>query len=142
MYRLAAASVLARNRPQLSRARDEVAEADRFGLGTTLLSAEADRERLNAGDTVGGTFTPHCAAIHPAKLVRGLAGCVERRGGRIFERSPAIAIQPGRVITATGIVKADVVVQATEGYTPTLSWAATPDRSGLLVGDRHGAAAG
>ena len=113
--------VLARNRPQLSRARDEVAEADRFGLGTTLLSAEAARERLNAANTVGGTFTPHCAAIHPAKLVRGLAGCVERRGGRIFEGSPAIAIQPGRVITATGIVKADVVVQATEGYTPTLA---------------------
>ena len=113
--------VLARNRPQLTRARDEVAEADRFGLGTTLLSAEAARERLNAANTVGGTFTPHCAAIHPAKLVRGLAGCVERRGGRIFEGSPAIAIQPGRVITATGIVKADVVVQATEGYTPTLA---------------------
>ena len=113
--------VLARNRPQLTRARDEVAEADRFGLGTTLLSAEAARERLDAANTVGGTFTPHCAAIHPAKLVRGLAGCVERQGGRIFEGSPAIAIQPGRVITATGIVKADVVVQATEGYTPTLA---------------------
>ena len=113
--------VLARNRPQLSRARDEVAEADRFGLGTTLLSAEAARERLNAANTLGGTFTPHCAAIHPAKLVRGLARCVERRGGRIFEGSPAIAIQPGRVLTATGIVKADVVVQATEGYTPTLA---------------------
>jgi glycine/D-amino acid oxidase-like deaminating enzyme len=77
--------VLARNRPQLTRARDEVAEADRFGLGTPLLSAEAARERLDAANTVGGTFTPHCAAIHPAKLVRGLAGCVERRGGRIFE---------------------------------------------------------
>ena len=113
--------VLARNRPQLSRARDEVAEADRFGLGTTLLSAEAARERLNAANALGGTFTPHCAAIHPAKLVRGLARCVERRGGRIFERSPAIAIQPGRVLTATGTVKADVVVQATEGYTPTLA---------------------
>ena len=113
--------VLARNRPQLSRARDEVAEADRFGLGTTLLSAEAARERLNTANALGGTFTPHCAAIHPAKLVRGLARCVERRGGRIFERSPAIAIQPGRVLTATGTVKADVVVQATEGYTPTLA---------------------
>ena len=113
--------VLARNRPQLSRAQDEVAEADRFGIGTTLLSAEAARERLDAANTVGGTFTRHCAAIHPDKLVRGLAGCVERRGGRIFERSPAIAIQPGRVITATGIVKAEVVVQATKGYTPTLS---------------------
>ena len=113
--------VLARNRPQLSRARDEVAEADRFGLGTTLLSAEAVRERLNASNTVGGSFTPHCAAIHPAKLVRGLAECVERRGGQIFEGSRATAIRPGRVITATGVVKADVVVQATEGYTPTIA---------------------
>ena len=113
--------VLARNRPQLSRARDEVAEAGRFGLGTTLLSAEAARERLDAANTLGGTFTPHCAAIHPAKLVRGLAETVERRGGRIFERSPATAIQPGRVITSRGIVKAEIVVQATEGYTPSLA---------------------
>lgn len=113
--------VLARNRAQLSRARAEAAEADRFGLGTTLLTADAARERLDAANTVGGTFTPHCAAIHPAKLVRGLAECVERKGGRIFEGSPATAIQPGRVITATGTVKADVVVQATEGYTPTLA---------------------
>ncbi len=113
--------VLARNRPQLSRAQEEAAEADRFSLGTMLLSAEAARERLDAANTVGGTFTPHCAAINPAKLVRGLAECVERRGGRIFEGSPATAIQPGRVVTATGIVKAEIVVQATEGYTPTLA---------------------
>ena len=33
-----------------------------------------------ASDVLGGTFTPHCAAIHPARLVRGLAEAVRRRG--------------------------------------------------------------
>ena len=28
----------------------------------------------------GGTYTPHCAAVDPARLVRGLAEAVERRG--------------------------------------------------------------
>src|SRR5690242_999238 len=61
--------VVARNRAHMARAQAEVAEADRFGLGTVLLTADAARERLDAANTVGGTFTPHCAAIHPAKLV-------------------------------------------------------------------------
>ena len=40
------------------------------------------------GDRVlGATFTPHCARVHPARLVRGLARAVERRGGRIHERT-------------------------------------------------------
>jgi hypothetical protein len=111
--------VLARNRAQLSRAQEEAAEADRFSLGTMLLSAEAARERLDAANTVGGTFTPHCAAINQ-KAVRGLAECVERRGGRIFEGSPATAIQPGRVVGDRDC-PGEISVQATEGYTPTLA---------------------
>src|SRR5262249_48290089 len=66
----------------------------------------------------GGTYTPNCAAIHPAKLVRGLARAVERRGVRIYERSRATRVAPGRVETPHGIVRAPIVVRATEGYTP------------------------
>ena len=32
-----------------------------------------------ATDVLGGTYTPHCAAVDPARLVRGLAEAVERR---------------------------------------------------------------
>ena len=37
---------------------------------------------------------PDCAAVHPARLVRGLARAVERRGGRIFEGTPGPRAAP------------------------------------------------
>ncbi|MFN8194802.1 MAG: FAD-binding oxidoreductase [Nocardioidaceae bacterium] len=64
--------------------------------------------------------TPHCAAIHPAKTVRGLAEVVERRGVRVLEQTRVLALEPGRVRTEHGTVTADVVVRATEGYTASL----------------------
>ena len=113
--------VLARSQPQLTRARHEIEESDRFGLGTVQLDADAARGRLAATDVLGATYTPHCAAIQPAKLVRGLARVVEQRGARIYEGTAALAIEPGTVRTATGTVHARHVVRATEGYTARLA---------------------
>ena len=70
-----------------------------------------------ATEVLGGTFTPHCAAIHPARLVRGLLGVVRRAGVLVYERTPVLSIQPGRVVTRRGTVRARHVVRATEGYT-------------------------
>jgi glycine/D-amino acid oxidase-like deaminating enzyme len=112
--------VLARTQPQLERAREEVAESDRFGLGVELLDADRARKRLNATDVVGASYTPHCAAIQPAKLVRGLADAVERRGARVLEHTPVTAIEPHAVHTGAGTVRAQYVVRATEGYTARL----------------------
>jgi glycine/D-amino acid oxidase-like deaminating enzyme len=78
-------------------------------------------EHLRAVPNLGGMFTPHCAAIHPARLVRGLARAVERRGIAIHEQTAATAIEPGRVHTARGTVRADVVVRATEAFTSQLA---------------------
>jgi glycine/D-amino acid oxidase-like deaminating enzyme len=113
--------VLARSEPHLARARDEVAESEQFGLGTTLLDADQARARLAATDVLGATYTPHCAAIHPAALVRGLADVVDGRGARIYEQTPALRIEPHRVRTPAGDIRADFVVRATEGYTATLA---------------------
>jgi glycine/D-amino acid oxidase-like deaminating enzyme len=112
--------VLARNQAQWTRARAEAEEARELGLDDVLLDADEARERCGATDVLGATYTPHCAAIHPARLVRGLARAVERRGVRIAERTPATAIAPGRVSTTRGVVRAEVVVRATEGYTRSL----------------------
>jgi glycine/D-amino acid oxidase-like deaminating enzyme len=49
-----------------------------------------------------------------------LATAVERHGAVLHEATRATAIEPGRVRTDRGTLKADVVVRATEGYTPTL----------------------
>jgi glycine/D-amino acid oxidase-like deaminating enzyme len=113
--------VLARSPAQLRRARDEVAEAADFGLGTTLLERADASARLNATRVLGADFTPHCAAIQPAKLVRGLADVVETRGARILERTTVTALEPHTVRTAAGSVHAEFVVRATEGYTARLA---------------------
>ena len=115
--------VLARSAAQLARARDEVEEARSFGFGEEdlrLLGADEARQRCGASRVLGGTYTPHCAAIHPARLARGLARVVERRGVRIYEQTPATALEARTVHTVRGRVRADVVVRATEGYTPAL----------------------
>jgi glycine/D-amino acid oxidase-like deaminating enzyme len=112
--------VVARSEPQLRRARDDAEEAGEFCVDLELLDADAARRRLAATHLVGGTYTPHCAALHPAKLARGLADAVARRGAAIHERTVALAIEPGAVRTERGTVQADVVVRATEGYTPGL----------------------
>jgi glycine/D-amino acid oxidase-like deaminating enzyme len=114
---------VARSAVQLQRARDDVADAREWGFGADdlrLLDEQEARERLAATSVVGGTFTPHCAVIHPARLVRGLARAVEARGVTIYEQTPVTDIVPGVVHTTRGDVRAEIVVRATEGYTPTL----------------------
>ena len=115
---------VARTPVQLLRARQEVDAARSWGRGeddVRLLDRDQARARLDAAGTLGGTYSPDCAAIHPARLVRGLATAVERRGGRIHERTPVRRIEPGRAVTDHGTVRAGVVVRATEGYTGTLA---------------------
>ena len=75
---------------------------------------------LAAEGVLGGSFTPHCATVHPARLVRGLARAVEASGAHIFEQTTVRSIQPGQVETDAGTVRAEVVLRATEGYTPQL----------------------
>ncbi|MFC0508121.1 NAD(P)/FAD-dependent oxidoreductase [Micromonospora costi] len=115
--------VLARTDAQLGRARAAVEEARAFGFGPedlALLDAGEAAARCAAEGVRGGTYTPHCAAVHPAKLVRGLARAVERLGVTIHERTPVHEIRPGAAVTPAGRVRAPVVVRATEGYTPQL----------------------
>jgi glycine/D-amino acid oxidase-like deaminating enzyme len=88
--------------------------------GLELLSKE-EAEGLARGTRVlGGIYTPNCAAIHPLKLVRGLASWVESRGVSLFEGTTASEIKPGALLTDHGTVRAEIVVRATEGYTPSL----------------------
>jgi glycine/D-amino acid oxidase-like deaminating enzyme len=72
---------------------------------------------IGCTSNLGAIFTPHCAAMHPAKFARGLARAVERDGVTIYEHTPVVAIEAGGVRTAHGNVQADVVVRATEAFT-------------------------
>jgi glycine/D-amino acid oxidase-like deaminating enzyme len=116
--------VLARTPVQLERAHEEIAEFREYGFGEEdhrLLTAEEARAELNATDVLGATYTPHCAAIQPARLVRGLAEVVERMGVQIYERTPVTSIWHGEARTPHGSVKAETIVRATEGYTKSIS---------------------
>jgi glycine/D-amino acid oxidase-like deaminating enzyme len=116
--------MLARSSAQLERAREEVSEASEFGLGEQdlrLLSAADATAMAAATDVVGGTFTPHCAAIHPARLVRGLAEVVRQSGITVYEGTEVLALRPGSLATTHGTVRARYVIRATEGYTPSIS---------------------
>jgi glycine/D-amino acid oxidase-like deaminating enzyme len=114
---------LARTPTQLTRVREEVDEARAWGFGAAdvgWLSADEARAHVGATDVLGAVYTPHCAAIHPARLARGLAQVVERQGVRIVERTRARAVEPGVVRTVYGDVRAERVLRATEGYTSLL----------------------
>ena len=111
---------LVRNDPQHERATHTIEIARSFGFGDEHLRW-MDRDEASAvcGATRvrGAVFTPHCAAVHPGKLVHGLASAVVKRGVTIHEHTVVERIDPGRVTTARGRVRAEVVVRATEGYT-------------------------
>jgi glycine/D-amino acid oxidase-like deaminating enzyme len=114
---------LARNPAQFERVSAEVAATHALGFTNDdhqMLSADEARRQVNASRAVGGAFTPHCAALNPAKLIYGLGEAVERAGVTIYEQTPATAIEPGRVTAVGGTVRAEVIVRATEAFTSRL----------------------
>jgi glycine/D-amino acid oxidase-like deaminating enzyme len=122
-YQRGGTVVLARTPLQLERIRADVATSHERGFSEDderLLGREEARTLLAAENVLGGSFTPHCAAIHPARLVRGLARVVEASGVPIFEKTRVHGIEAGRVETDAGTVRAGIVLRATEGYTARL----------------------
>jgi len=118
---------LARSPAQLPRLAAAVAEEHRYGAteeDVRLLGAAEARAAIPASHVVGGAFTRHCAAVHPGRLVHGLARAVERRGVRVHEGVRVRRIDPRRVqfehAGGRGVARADVVVRATEAFTARL----------------------
>lgn len=111
----------ARSRVQLAAARAEFAESEEYGVDRIALwGTDTVGSRFGAADAIAATFTPDCARVHPAKLVRGLARVVERRGTTIAERTEVLSWRDGVVRAVSGgvtrMVRAGTVVNATEGY--------------------------
>jgi len=114
---------LARRPAQLDRLRAHIAEARTFGFGdddVRMLDATEAAQRCRAEGVLAASYTPHCAVVHPLRLVHAVAAAARRRGVRIHERTAATDIAPGHVDTDHGRVSADVVVLATEAYGCTL----------------------
>ena len=102
----------------------DAAEADYRQVGLpdhyARLDAAALAQRVQIEGAVAALFSPHCAVVHPGKLVRGLARAVERRGGVIYEQTEVTGFDTEeggpRLRTAHGDVRADTIVLAGEAY--------------------------
>ena len=109
---------VARNPAQAQRLLAEVEEDRRWGVdGIEVLTAAEAADRVRVDRLVLGSFNPHCARIQPARLARGLADVVERLGVTVYEQTPVTEIAPGRAETPRGVLRAPVILRATEGFT-------------------------
>lgn len=74
------------------------------------------REVLKSDHYFHAMFTPQAFHIHPFNYALGLAGAAEAAGARIYENTPATAIDATgvrkRIVTPTGRLRADHVVLA------------------------------
>lgn len=88
------------------------------------------RGQVQMADAQAALFNPHCARIHPYKLVTGLARTLEAKGVRIYEKTPAITYTSGQVTTERGKITAETVVRATEAYTT--QWGTSEQRRSVV----------
>jgi len=115
--------VFATTPSQVDLLRDDVDFWRDLGFGeedVRWLEPDECKQRVGTATNLGGFFLEHCAAMHPARLARGLAEVVEGLGVPIYEHSPARAIEDGVVVTDGGRLRADMIVRAIEGYSGSL----------------------
>ena len=114
----------ARVQPQLDRIKETISMSREFGFDESFLDfitpVQAD-SRVHLPQSLGASFSPHCAAIQPAQLVDGLVRQLQSQGVQFFGSSRVTHIEPKRVtaITPYGTVSvgAQWIIRATEGFT-------------------------
>lgn len=114
--------MIATNPAQWARVHEEVAHRQSWGESPDrifAIDADALGGRVRVPGALGALVVGNVARVQPAKLVRGLAEAVERSGVRIVEDTCVTDIAPGQVTTDRGIVRAPIILRATEGYTAT-----------------------
>ncbi|MBW2232405.1 MAG: FAD-dependent oxidoreductase [Deltaproteobacteria bacterium] len=114
---------LASSRAQRSHLVEELKYMRELGFSEAdyrWLEPDESRKVIRNAQDLGSSFSPHCAAIHPFRLARGLAEADARLGVEVYERTAAVAIEPRRVVTAGGDLRADVILCATEAYSDSL----------------------
>jgi glycine/D-amino acid oxidase-like deaminating enzyme len=112
---------IARGEHQLPAIREAYETRQRLGLAeqVRMLDARETGQRIRISKARGSLFDSECAAIHPGKLVRGLARLVEMRGATIFEQSEVTDFRVGRaplLRTRRAEVRAQTIVLAGEAY--------------------------
>ncbi|MFQ5985302.1 MAG: NAD(P)/FAD-dependent oxidoreductase [Alphaproteobacteria bacterium] len=100
--------------------RDRDFMADTFAVDYELWPRERVRERLKSRRYFDGLFNREGFHFHPLNYALGIAAAAESAGARMFEASPAVALDLERptktVSTPEGRVRAREVVVACGGY--------------------------
>jgi len=129
---------VATNEAQAQRLSRSLPSLRREGWGADdlrVLDSAGLAERVKVAGGKAALWSPHCARIQPAKLVRGLAAAVERLGVPIFEGTEVTEIRPHEAVTTQGTVHASYVIRALEGFTANVEsprlW--LPMNSSMLV---------
>jgi glycine/D-amino acid oxidase-like deaminating enzyme len=128
-YRKNGLFLVARGPGQVPALRESYAAFEAVGRADGLEWFDRDRAVANvaASRVEAGLFNAHGASIQPAKLSHGLAESLERQGVRIYERSPAQAIEPRSgakqavVRTPGGALRANTVVLSAEAWVSQLA---------------------
>jgi len=117
---------IARGPSQIAALDADWAALNEAGLsdGHVRLDAAALSRRIRVEDAAGAIFASDYAAIHPGKLVRGLARVVERMGARVHEQTEVTDVERGSgsgrvrpaLRTSRGELRAGTVVLAGEAY--------------------------
>ncbi len=89
------------------------------------LDQAQSEKRIGLSRNLGAYYTTHCAAIHPGRLVRGLAEVNRALGVQIIEKAPVFnytRVPDGSLLLSTGrgAVRAEKIIRATEGYTESI----------------------
>lgn len=112
---------VARNAAQVERVGELVATAPTWGDEWALLDPVGVEEHARVPDVLAGAWTPDCAVLDPARLVRGLLEVLLARGVRLAERTTALRVSPHAVLTDRGTVRAPVVLTTVEAGAPGLA---------------------
>jgi len=111
--------IVATNARQAERLREDLEYEREIGWteeDVYWLDPEEVTARIRVSSSCGGIFNTNTAALNPAKLARGVADAAERRGASIYEQTTALAVEPGRVHTSHGTVRAPRIVMALDAH--------------------------
>jgi len=109
---------------QLEWLKEEFEHQRELGFGDEVyswLDSDELSQLIKVDKALAGIRAHQCAVVHPARLARGLADCVERAGVKIFEHSPVQTINKNELVCVNARVRADTILLATEGYSAGLS---------------------
>ena len=144
-FALGGTVVLARTGGPAPAGRDEVADGPATPGSARRISGSCRRPRprplVGATDVLGGTYTPHCAAVDPGPAGPGPGRAVEARGVTIYEQTEVRPIRPGVVRDRPGDGAGGHRGPGDRGVHPDPAGRGAHAGPGVLTDDRHRAPA-